>query len=174
MYGYLRDAYRDVGVFSIDHLQFEALTWAMAREGAWRPVVDYLANALRQQTSVRDYVQGERLLQDFLAAYLGAASCFVFHTEKELQKGDADMVLVPLVARYPTLRQGYVVELKYLKRGDGGDAAAQSALEAARGQLRGYLADERLAQQHPSVHFTGVALVFRGWELVAAAGQAGT
>ena len=168
MYGYLRDAYRDVGVFSVDHLQFEALTWAMARDGAWRPAVDYLANALRQQTSVRDYVQGERLLQGFLAAYLGAASCFVFHTEQELGKGFADMVLTPLVARYPTLRHGYVVELKYLKRGENNDAATQSALEAADTQLRGYLADEQLAGQHPSVQFTGIALVFRGWELVGA------
>ena len=38
----------------------------------------------------------------------------------------------------------------------------------AKDQLRGYLADERLAVQHPSVRFTGVALVFRGWELVGA------
>ena len=36
----------------------------------------------------------------------------------------------------------------------------------AKDQLRGYLADERLAVQHPSVRFTGVALVFRGCELV--------
>ena len=32
-------------------------------------------------------------------------------------------------------------------------------------QLRRYLADERLARQYPSVRFTGLALVFRGWEL---------
>ena len=84
-YGYLRDAYRDVGVFSLDHYEFENLLWAMARDGAWRPAVDYLADALRRQTSVRDYVQGERMLQGFLAAYLGAASCFLFHTEVALR-----------------------------------------------------------------------------------------
>ena len=167
MYGYLRDAYRDVGVFSVDLLAFEDLTWAMARDGAWRPAVDYLADALRRQTSVRDYVQGERLLQGFLAAYLGASNCFVFHTERELGKGYADMVLTPLTARYPTLRHGYVVELKYLKRDRKGDAPTRSALAAAKDQLRGYLADKRLSQQHLSIHFTGVALVFRGWELVA-------
>ena len=168
MYGYLRDAYRDVGVFAVDHLTFEDLTWAMAREGAWRPAVDYLANALRRQTSVRDYVQGERLLQGFFAAYLGAASCFVFHTERELGKGYADMVLTPLTARHPTLRHGFVVELKYLKRGDDGEAVAHATLAAAKEQLRGYLADERLAQENPGVRFAGVALVFRGWELVGA------
>ena len=173
MYGYLRDAYRDVGVFSVDHLRFEDLTWAMARDGAWRPAVDYLAEALRRQTSARDYVRGERLLQGFLAAYLGAASCFVFHTERELGKGYADMVLTPLTVRYPTLRHGYVVELKYLKRGDGGEAAVRSVLATAKDQLRRYLADEQLARQHPTVRFTGVALVFRGWELAAAEALAG-
>ena len=168
MYGYLRDAYRDVGVFSVDHLAFEDMTWAMARDGAWRPAVDFLAEALRRQTSVRDYVQGERLLQGFFAAYLGAANCYVFHTEQELGKGYADMVLTPLTVRYPTLTHGFVVELKYLKRDEDGEATAQSALAAAKDQLRGYLADERLARQHPSVRFAGIALVFRGWELVAA------
>ena len=168
MYGYLRDAYRDVGVFSVDHLAFEDLTWAMACDGAWRPAVDFLADALRRQTSVRDYVQGERLLQGFLAAYLGAANCFVFHTEQELGKGYADMVLTPLTVRYPTLRHGYVVELKYLKRSDDDEALVNSALEAAKDQLGRHLADERLARQHPTVRFTGIALVFRGWELVGA------
>ena len=174
MYGYLRDAYRDVGVFSVDHLAFEDLTWAMARDGAWRPAVDFLADALRRQTSVRDYVQGERLLQGFFAAYLGAANCYVFHTEQELGKGYADMVLTPLTVRYPTLTHGFVVELKYLKRDEDGDALAQSALATAKDQLRRYLADERLARQHPSVRFAGIALVFRGWELVAAEQVNGT
>ena len=183
MYGYLRDAYRDVGVFSVNLMAIEDLTWAMARDGAWRPAVEYLASAIRRQTSVRDYVQGERLLQGFLAAYLGAANCFVFHTEREpsagereghaprkkkVDKGYADMVLTPLTVRYPSLRHGFVVELKYLKRDSKGDGPAESALAAAKEQLGGYLADERLARQHPDIAFTGLALVFRGWELVAA------
>ena len=39
-------------------------------------------------------------------------------------------------------------------------------MAAAVAQLRRYLADERLARGYPEVAFTGVALVFRGWELV--------
>ena len=52
--------------------------------------------------------------------------------------------------------------------GDDNEALANSALEAAKDQLGRYLADERLARQHPTVRFTGIALVFRGWELVGA------
>ena len=167
LYAQLRDAYQDAEVFSLDLLAFEQLTWAMARDGNWRPAVEFLADALQRQTSVRDYVDGERLLQGFLAAYLGAAGCFVFHTEAELSKGYADMVLTPLTARHSALRQGYVVEIKYLRRNSGGDAAVQGAMDRAKHQLTRYLADERLRREHPEKTFTGLALVFRGWELAA-------
>ena len=165
MYGYLRDAYEDVGAFSVDLLEFDHLTRAMARDGAWRLAVEYLAEAIARQTEIRDYIQGEKMLQGFLAAYLGAAGCFVFHTERELNFGYADMVLEPFVARYPTMRHGYAIELKYLKREDGDEAQAEAAVREATEQLRRYLADERLVRQYPSVRFTGLALVFRGWEL---------
>ena len=41
--------------------------------------------------------------------------------------------------------------------------------EQAEAQLRDYLADGRLQEAHPGVAFTGLALVFRGWELAYAA-----
>ena len=166
MYGYLRDAYDDTGVFSVDLYEFERLTHAMARDGAWQPVIERLSAAVAEQTGIRDYIQGEKVIQGFLAAYLGTSHCFVFHTELELNKGYADIVLVPLVARFPAMRHGYVIEVKYFKREDAGDVNPTPALAAATEQLRRYLADARLAQEYPSVQFTGLALVFRGWELV--------
>ena len=167
LYGHLRDAYRDAGVFSVDLLAFDELTRAMAREGAWRPAVEFLAAAVRRQTSVRDYIAGEKLLEGFLAAYWGASGYFVFHTEQELGMGYADMVLEPRSARYPGLSHGYVIELKYLKRDAGSATQVKDALEAAKAQLVRYLADERLATSHPAARFTGIALVFHGWELAA-------
>ena len=166
MYGYLRDGYDDTGVFSVDLYEFERLTRAMARDGDWRPAIERLSAAVAEQTSIRDYIQGEKIIQGFLAAYLSTSNCFVFHTEVELNKGYADIVLQPLIARHPSLRHGYVMEIKYLKRDDADAAQSTAALDAATEQLRGYLADDRLAKQYPSVQFTGLALVFRGWELV--------
>ena len=166
MYGYLRDAYDDTGVFSVDLYDFERLTRAMARNGEWRPVIERLSAAVAEQTGIRDYIQGEKIIQGFLAAYLSTSNCFVLHTEVELNKGYADIVLAPLITRHPSLRHGYVLEVKYLKREDAGDAKQAKALAAATKQLRGYLADGRLAKLYPSVQFTGLALVFRGWELV--------
>ena len=165
MYGYLRDAYDDTGVFAVDLYDFDRLTRAMARNGEWRPVIERLNAAVGQQTGIRDYIQGEKVIQGFLAAYLSTSNCFVLHTEAELNKGYADLVLIPLVARHPSLRHGYVIEVKYLKREEEASARLDAALESATEQLRGYLADERLAKEYATVQFTGLALVFRGWEL---------
>ena len=166
MYGYLRDAYRDVEVFSVNLYRLEQLMMGMANRGEWRPVLEFLGEAIARQTGIRDYIGGEKVIQGFLAAYLSVADYYVFRSEAELGKGHADIALEPLVARYPHLRRGYLIELKYLKRSDTVDQAAVAAAAGdAQAQLARYLADERLARQFPSVRFTGLVVVFHGWEL---------
>ena len=57
-------------------------------------------------------------------------------------------------------------ELKYLKRGENaGEDKVQAVAEEAEEQLRRYLADERLGRAYPTVKFTGLAVVFHGWEM---------
>ena len=172
MYGYLRDAYRDVGVFSVSLFRFEQLMQRMATEGEWRPVLEFLSEAIARQTGIRDYIAGEKVIQGFLAAYLSVADYYVFRSEAELGKGHADIALEPLVARYPHLRRGWLVELKYLPRNAGATGSADdervaAAAGAATAQLRRYLADERLARQYPAVRFVGLIVVFCGWEMVS-------
>ncbi len=167
LYGFLRDAYDDVGTFAVDLFAFDQLMSAMANAGAWRPVFEFLRDAVAAQTGIRDYIAGEKVLQGFLAAYLSVCPYFVFRSEAELGKGYADIALEPLLARYPHLRRGYLIELKYVKRRDPPDPGhLDAAAQAAAAQLRGYLADERLARQYPAVRFIGLVLVFHGWELV--------
>ena len=165
MYGYLRDAYRDVGVFSLDLVEFDRLTRRMALEGEWRPALERLGGAIAEHTGIRDYLQGEKVVQGFLAAYLSASGYFVFHTEMELAKGYADIVLVPRPERYPGMRHGFVIELKYVPRDRQAEAQVRAKAAQAGAQLRRYLADGRLAQRYPDAEFKGLALVFRGWEL---------
>ena len=173
MYGYLRDGYRDVGVFSVDLFTFERLVHEMAYRGAWRPVLEFLSAAIAGQTSIRDYIDGEKVIQGFLAAYLSATEHFVFHTERELGGGYADLCLEPHLQRYTGMRHGYVIELKYLKRGEAAsETRVAGAAQEAEAQVRRYVADQRLARQYPAVRFTGLAVVFHGWELVHAAAVA--
>ena len=159
LFGHLREAFEDIGAFTADLYTLEQRIHEMAYRGAWRPVFDHLADAVARQTGVRDYIAGEKVLQGFLAAFLGTTGHFVFHSERELGGGYADICLAPNLA-------SYVVELKYVKRGERGERAVDAAVEEAKAQLRRYLSDETLGRQYPTVRFTGLALVFHGWELV--------
>ena len=168
MYGYLRDAYDDVGVFAVDVYTFSGLMRQMAYEGAWQPVLDFLRDALAEQTGIRDYMDGEKVIHGFVAAHLSMVDHFLLHSEYELNKGFADLYLEPFVAQYSDMGYGYVLELKYLKRRETLDESvlADKVREAVL-QLRGYLADSSLRRRHPSVRHIGLAVVFHGWEMVA-------
>ena len=168
LYGYLRDGYRDVGVFAVSHYKFSNLVVDMAYRGAWRPALEFLGEAIAAQTGIHDYLDGEKVEQAFLAAHFSLIGHFLIHSERELNKGHADLHLEPFLARYPDVRYGYVIEIKYLKRREAADEAAVAArLREARMQLQGYLADPALHRQQPAVRHIGVAVVFHGWELAA-------
>ena len=168
MYGYLRGAYRDVGVFSVSHYHFSRLVRAMAYRGEWRPALEHIAAAIAEQTGIRDYIDGEKVVQAFLAAHFSMAGQFVIHSERELNKGYADLYLEPFVARYPDVGYGYVIEVKYLKRSERvEESVVAEALRGARAQVAGYLADEGLRRLAPPVRHVGLAVVFHGWELAA-------
>ena len=168
MYGYLRKAYRDVGVFSVSHHHFSGLVRRMAYKGEWRPAVEYIAAAMAEQTGIRDYIDGEKVVQAFLAAHFSMVGQFLIHSERELNKGYADLHLEPFVAQYPDIGYGYVMEVKYLKRSERVEESVVSeTLRGAREQLKGYLADEGLRRRAPSVRYVGLAVVFHGWELAA-------
>ena len=165
MYGYLRDAYRDVGVFSLDLVTFDRLTRRMALQGEWRPALERLSAAIAEQTSVRDYLQGEKMVQGFVAAYLSISptSCCTpsWSWPRATPTWCWNRAHCPIRGR----RYGYVIELKYLPR-NAAEAQVAAQAAAAQAQARRYLADRRLARRHPEAAFKGLALVFRGWELV--------
>ena len=168
MYGYLRAGFRDAGVVSVNLFQFSRLVREMAYDGAWRPALEFLGSAIADQTTLRDYLGSEKVVQGFLAAYLNVTNYYQFHSEYELNKGFADIFLEPILALFPDLPFGYVIELEYLKRSDDlNERRLAAARQEADIQLRQYLQDERLPQRYPGVRFIGLIVVFHGWQLVA-------
>ncbi len=166
MYGYLRSVYQEAEIFSVDIHKFSNLVDEMAVAADWKPVFTFLADAIEQQTSIRDYLAGEKMIQGFLVAYLNVTNVFLCHTEWECSKGYVDLYLEPFRDRYAELHYGFLIELKYLKRGDSlNEAVLTETVEEAKSQLQGYLLDQAF-QNHPKVQFIGVALVFHGWEMV--------
>ena len=168
MYSYLRDAYYDVGVFSVSAYAFSRLIHEMAFRGAWQPALDFLSDALAEQTGIRDYMDGEKVVHGFVAAYFSLYQYFLLHSEHELNRGYADIYLEPFVAHHPDMRWGYVLELKYLKRSESlSESTVATKMREAVHQLRRYLADQSLQRRYPSVRHVGLAIVFHGWEMVA-------
>ena len=168
LYGHLRDGWKDAGVFDADAYRFFRLVGDMAFDGAWRPALEHLRDAIAAQTGIRDYIDGEKVAHAFMAAHFAMAGYFVIHSERELGKGYADLHLEPFLAGYPGVAWGYVVEFKYIKRGESADeSAVAERLDGAQAQLRRYLADDRLRRLAPAVRHVGVAVVFHGWEMVA-------
>jgi hypothetical protein len=168
MYSYLREGYEDVNVFSVDLWHFAILIRSMAYSGEWKPVFQFLADEVKKQTSIRDYLAGEKVVQTFLLAYLNVTDYYITRTEEEMGKGFADICLEPFSVKYPDVNYGYLIELKYLARTDFSENKQNAALADAKKQLKQYAADERFIKRNQGTRLKCLALVFCGWEMKAA------
>ena len=166
MYGYVRDAYRDTDIFRIDLREFGMRMHEMAYNGEWRPVFQFIDREIREQTSVRNYLDGERAIQMFLLAYLNISDYYICQTEREMGKGYSDIFLEPFLARFPDMQYGYLIEMKYIGRGECSETLKQEKIAAAEGQLRKYADDENLKRITAGYTLRRLILVYRGWELV--------
>jgi len=166
MYSYLRDGYEEVDVFSIDLWQFANFVRNMAYIGEWKPVFEFLAQEVEKQTSIRDYLSGEKVIQTFLLAYLNVTDYYITRTEEEMGKGFVDLYLEPFLAKYVKVKYGYLIELKYITRGDFTQELLQEKIDDAKNQLQQYATDSRVIEGNRGVNLRLIMLIFSGWELV--------
>jgi len=168
MYEYIREGYEDTDVFNPDLLLFASLIRKMAYDGQWEPVFRFLAQEVEKQTSVRDYLGGEKVVQTFLLAYLNVTDYFITRSEAEMGKGFADLYLEPFLAKYPDLKYAYLIEVKYITRGEFSEEKMTEQLADAKTQLMKYADDEGIIRRCGGAALKRIALVFSGWELKAA------
>lgn len=166
MYSYIRDGFQDVDIFRLDVWRLATLLRGMAYRGEWQPFFDFVAQAIREQTSIRDYLSGEKVIQGFLLAYLNVSQFFLTWSEKEMGGGFADFYLEPFLARYPDMGFGYLVELEYINRSEFDEAQLQKKISEAKGQLPRYANDVRIQAVAARVPLKKLVLVYNGWELV--------
>ncbi len=165
LYGYMRDGFDDVGVFRVDVWQLVSLIKRMAYYGEWRSVFEFLAIEVEKQTSIRDYLMGEKVIQIFLLAYLNVADYYLTRTEHEMGKGFADLYLEPFLAKNERVKYGYLIELKYLTRSEFSETLLQEKLAEAKTQLQQYHQDPRVHIFGDKVQLKCIAMVYCGWEL---------
>ncbi len=95
MYGYMRSAYDNADIFRINLWKFSGLVRKMGWRGQWEEVFSFLSEEVKNQTCIRDYLGGEKVIQGFLLAYMSINDFFIPHTEYEAGKGYSDFFLGP-------------------------------------------------------------------------------
>ncbi len=166
MYGYIRDAYRDADIFRINIRDLGNRMHEMAYNGNWKPVFRFIAGEIKAQTSIRNYLDGERAVQMFLLAYLNISNYYLCQTEREMSKGYADIFLEPFLAKFPDMKYGYLIEMKYITRGEYSDPLKQEKIKQAEKQMQKYADDEKLKKMTRSYTLRRLVLIYKGWELV--------
>lgn len=166
LYGFIRDGFQDVNVFRVDPWRLANFLSDMAYLGEWQPFFDFLAAEIKQQTSIRDYLNGEKVIQGFLLSYLNVSHFFLIWSEHEMGGGFIDLYLEPFLARFPDMRFGYLIELKYIARSEYNADKLAEKINEAKTQFRKYANDERIHKMAAQLPLKCLILVYNGWELV--------
>ncbi|MBV7329209.1 ATP-binding protein [Chloroflexi bacterium TSY] len=166
LYSHIRDGFQDVNVFRLDLWHLSKLIRGMAYRGEWEAVFDFLKNEIQQQASVRDYLDGEKMIQGFLLAYLNITHFFLTWSEREMGGGFVDLYLEPFLARYTDMKFGYLIELKYISSSQYTEQKLETEISNAKKQIQLYAQDERIQKVSEQVAIKNLILVYRGWELI--------
>ena len=114
----------------------------------------YMAQVIKESSSIRDYIDGENFVKAYLMAYLNLNTFYELKSEVESNKGYIDILLDPILDEVP---YGVIIELKYIKRSEFNENVLEKQILQAKKQLQQYDMGER---------YIKVVLVFNGWEMV--------
>jgi hypothetical protein len=165
MYGYLRSGYQDGKIFKIDMWLLSKHIRDMAFSGNWKPFFQFLSEQIEKQTAIRDYLNGEKVIQGFLLAYLNVADFYITQSESEMNKGYSDIYMEPFLSKFPDLAFSYLIELKYITRGEYTEDKLQEKIKDAQEQLDQYAASDRVKGSIGNTRLIRIILVYKGWEL---------
>lgn len=161
--GFLRDYYQQAHSLNLSHLK--DLIDDFAFDGNWKPFFETIARAYRENSSVRDAIEGERNLQGFLKAYLAIASYYLVQPELETNYGYCDFFLLPDKIRYSDIEHSYILELKYATR-TATDAELETQAEEGRQQLLQYSKDKMVEKLAAGTTLHLLLIQFQGWDMV--------
>ena len=160
-YQYLLENYKEVSRINLDRLYDHYDE--MAFDGLWRDALQYIADAYRNISSVRDAIEGERSIQGFFMAYLSLNDYYLTAPELELNHGYCDFFLMPNLTHYQS-RHCYIIEIKYLPKKDC-QAQAERQWQQAVEQINAYAQAPRVEALRQGTKLHKIIMQFAGWEL---------
>lgn len=161
-FGFLRNYYQQHSTIDLHYLNI--MLADLAYDGKWKSFFENVARIYRENSSVRDAMEGERNLQGFLKAYLSLASYYLVEPELEMNYGYCDFFLLPDRQRYPDIAHSYILELKYAPRAATDTELAVQAEEGRR-QLLQYSEDGAVRRLAEGTKLHRLLLQFRGWDM---------
>lgn len=164
LYGYLADVYKDVASLELDVSDLNQLMKRMAYLLEWENYFQYIADQLKAQSSIREFMEGEAHVKGFLLSYMGMNNYYMTFPEYEMNKGFSDFYMQPNLAQLPDMPYSYAIEVKYCHR-DASDAEMEKLLKDARVQLTRYAECPKVQTGKGTTEVIKIALVFRGWDL---------
>ncbi|MBP3470701.1 MAG: ATP-binding protein [Paraprevotella sp.] len=160
-YEYLLEEYQNERHINLNDLGL--MYYDMAYEGQWRETLEFIAQAYKENSSVRSSIEGERNLQGFFTAYLSTNAYYLTAPEVELNHGFCDLFLMPDLMRYD-VKHSYILELKYLSTKET-DAKAETQWAEAVEQIKRYAEGAKVRQMVQGTELHRIIMQFRGWEL---------
>jgi len=151
---FIHYAYRDFEDFNLklDRLDEKITEFAINKD---LDMFYYLAQTIKESSSIRDFIDGENFLKAYLLCYLNLNPYYELKSEPESNKGYIDILLNPIKDEIP---YGGLIELKYIKRDEKDNKELlRQKVEEARRQLNQYDLGER---------FIKVIVIYCGWEMV--------
>lgn len=161
-YEYLLEGYNEYSGIRISSLL--TLFTRMSFDGQWREALQYIADAYKNLSSVRDSIEGERSIQGFFMAYLSLNDYYITAPELELSHGYCDFFLLPNLTHYQS-KHSYIVELKYLPKKDFEAKAAEQWQQAVE-QIDSYARTPRVEALRQGTQMHKIVMQFSGWDLM--------
>ncbi|SFV57315.1 Conserved protein [hydrothermal vent metagenome] len=162
---FLKDALEIEKVFEINISQIERDLKNFALEGSLQ-IFRYIANLIKESTGIRDYIYSEQTVKSMYLAYLSLTPYYIIKSEKEMNKGFADILLKPF---NPYVEYIGLLEFKYIKKGKKKPSQKKinTLVAEAKKQLLDYEKDEIVTTYlEKGLKLQKVIIVFWGWKMV--------
>jgi hypothetical protein len=174
---YIRVVIQGSHDFSIDINKFARMLDAMAYFGEFKPLFLHIADEIKKNTSVRDFINqrdNEQTVKLFYLKDFMLFDTFIVYSENENNKGFADLMLNPFTAKYKDIKYAYLLEFKYIKRSIKRKALkveTEKMVKQAEEQLSKYAIDDKVKralhlEPYGNIILKKVAIVFYGWEVI--------
>jgi len=149
---FLKNSLEITNIFKIDTEEFTSLLIDLAYKNSLE-VFYYFAKEIKNNSSIRDFIDGESFIKGYLIALFNLTNAFTVISEKEENKGYVDIYL-QYARDLKANVSDFIIELKYLKKNED----EKKTIKEAKSQLNQYLKNK--------TNTKGIVVIFRNWEMI--------